>query len=251
MPNRPLIIAHRGASFDAPENTLAAFRLAFQQDADGIEGDFHLTADGHVVCFHDDTARRTANVDRRVAEMTLAELRALDVGRWKDERFAGERVATLAEVVAFLPPAKLLLIEVKCGVAIVPVLANALKPYRDRFANFRVMSFDANVVAAAKQAMPSLKTFWLTGWKRTGAGGITPTPADVVATLRTLNADGVDAAHELYALHPDLIPVVHAAGFEAHAWTVDDPGTARALVAAGVDSITTNRPDLIRERIGE
>ncbi|MDP6721144.1 MAG: glycerophosphodiester phosphodiesterase family protein, partial [Pirellulaceae bacterium] len=93
-----LIVAHRGASYDAPENTLAAFRLAWRQGADGIEGDFYLTKDGQIVCIHDADTKRTAGVSRQVAKSTLAELRELDVGRWKDEEFAGERMPTLQQV---------------------------------------------------------------------------------------------------------------------------------------------------------
>ena len=76
-----VIVAHRGASFDAPENTLAAFRLAWQQGADAIEGDFYLSKDNQIVCIHDADTKRTAVVSRQVAESTLAELRELDVGR--------------------------------------------------------------------------------------------------------------------------------------------------------------------------
>src|SRR3954447_2364486 len=88
---RPLIIGHRGASFDAPENTAAAFGLAFLQGADGIEADFHLSSDGEIVCIHDATTGRTAGVDLVVAETSLKELKRLDVGLWKGREFPGER----------------------------------------------------------------------------------------------------------------------------------------------------------------
>ena len=100
------IIAHRGASFDAPENTLAAFRLAWEQGADGIEGDFMLTADGQIVCFHDLDTQRVAGEMRVVKESTLAELQALDVGRWKGDRWRGERIASLDDVLAVIPQGK-------------------------------------------------------------------------------------------------------------------------------------------------
>ncbi len=83
------LIAHRGASHEAPENTVAAFRRAFDEGADGIEGDFRLTADGELVCLHDATTRRTAGVDLAVATATLATLRTLDVGAWRGEEWAG------------------------------------------------------------------------------------------------------------------------------------------------------------------
>src|SRR4051794_3938882 len=102
--SRVEVIAHRGASHDAPENTLAAIKLAWQQEADAAEFDLHLSRDGKLVVIHDADTRRVAGVDKRVAEQTLAELRRLDVGAWKGPRFAGERIATLEEVLATVPP---------------------------------------------------------------------------------------------------------------------------------------------------
>lgn len=86
----PVIVAHRGASHDAPENTLPAFELAWEQGADAIEGDFHLTRDGHIICLHDKDTKRTAGVKLVVKNSPLAELRKLDVGEWKDPRFKTE-----------------------------------------------------------------------------------------------------------------------------------------------------------------
>ncbi len=84
-----LIVGHRGASHAAPENTLAAFDLAWQEGADGAEGDFRLTRDGRIVCIHDEDTERTAGKKLVVATTTLAELQQLDVGSWKDPRYAG------------------------------------------------------------------------------------------------------------------------------------------------------------------
>jgi glycerophosphoryl diester phosphodiesterase len=102
----PAVIAHRGAADDAPENTLAAFMLAWQQGADGIEGDFHLTRDGKIVCIHDADITRTASLAGQVAEATLAELRQLDVGSWKGEQWRGARIPALDEVLATVPEGK-------------------------------------------------------------------------------------------------------------------------------------------------
>jgi glycerophosphoryl diester phosphodiesterase len=245
----PLLIAHRGASFDAPENTLAAFRLGLDQGADGVEGDFHVSTDRHIVCFHDSTTKRIAGVDYRVDQLTLAELRRLDIGAWKGPQFTGERVATLAEVLDLLPVGRKFFIEIKCGVEIVPLLADVLASRRDRLADLRFVCFDETVVAAVKLVLPTVKAYWLTGCKRQPDGTIGPAPTDVLATLRRLHADGVDAAHELYDFHPNLIAMLHDSGFEAHTWTVDAPNLARTLAAAGIDSITTNRPGFIRERL--
>src|SRR5512138_815337 len=89
---RPLVLGHRGASADAPENTLAAFRLALEQGADGVELDVWRCRTGEVVVLHDEDTRRVAGSPLRVREATLAELRALDVGAWKGPGFRGERI---------------------------------------------------------------------------------------------------------------------------------------------------------------
>ncbi len=120
------LIGHRGASFDAPENTLAAFRLAWEEGADGVEGDYRLTLDGEIVCLHDPTTRRTAGINLAVAKATLAQLRELDVGSWKGEQWAGEPIPTLREVIATVPPGKRLFIELKSGPEILLPLAAIL-----------------------------------------------------------------------------------------------------------------------------
>ena len=93
----PAIVAHRGASYDAPENTLSSVRLGWEQGADCVEIDVYLTKDDQIVAMHDKTTKRTAGKDWTVSERTLAELRTLEVGSWKDEKFRGEPVPTLAE----------------------------------------------------------------------------------------------------------------------------------------------------------
>src|SRR5262249_49337084 len=91
------IIPHRGASYVAPENTLCAIRAGWDEGADAVESDFRLTRDGQIVAIHDESTRRTAGVEGLVAQQTLAELQSLDVGQWKDVRYRGERIPTLAD----------------------------------------------------------------------------------------------------------------------------------------------------------
>src|SRR5258706_1541868 len=120
------IIGHRGASLDAPENPLAEVRLAWQQQADAVEVDVHLSRDGKIVVIHDPNTRKLAGVNRKVARQTLAELRALDVGRRRGAAWIGERIPTLEEVLAAVPRSKRLFIEIKCGPEIAPELSRVL-----------------------------------------------------------------------------------------------------------------------------
>ncbi|HZI31523.1 MAG TPA: glycerophosphodiester phosphodiesterase family protein, partial [Candidatus Binatia bacterium] len=120
------LIAHRGASYDAPENTLAAVNLAWQQNADAVEVDVHLSKDRKLVVIHDDNTRRTGGVDDKVSEQTLSKLRSLDVGCWKGKQWTGEKVPLLEEVLAAIPEGRRLFVELKCGSEGVRVFQQAL-----------------------------------------------------------------------------------------------------------------------------
>ncbi|WP_269083910.1 glycerophosphodiester phosphodiesterase family protein, partial [Thiobacillus denitrificans] len=176
------MIAHRGAAYDAPENTLTAFNLAWQQGVDGIEGDFHLTRDGKIVCIHDADTKRTAGQARKVAEATLAELRQLDVGSWKGAQWRGARIPTLDEVLATVPEGKQVFIEIKCGPEILPALKGALAGSRLPSGQAIVMSFDANVIAEAKRLLPQRKALWLTDFKADQKTGVRPSATEILQT---------------------------------------------------------------------
>jgi len=241
------IVAHRGASYDAPENTLAAFRLAWAQGADGIEGDFHLTKDGQIVCFHDATAKRLAGVDREISTMTFDEIRALDVGRWKGGKWAGARVPTLSEVLGTVPAGKYLLIEVKCGPEIVPQLTRELAVTRLAPDQTRVIAFDRNVVSAVKRDLPRLKAYWLVGYQQDEkTGQWSPGREEILATLAEIHADGLDTNGNRAVVDAAFAHALHAAGMELHVWTIDDGDDARYFQRLGARSITTNRPAFLR-----
>ena len=242
------IIAHRGASFEAPENTLSAFRLAWRRGADGVEGDFYLTRDGHIVTIHDGTTKRTAGVDLRVADSTLEKLRKLDVGAWKDSRYRGERIPTLAEVLATVPAGKQIFIEIKCGSEIVPRLVAALKASHLSTRQTVVIAFDEQVIRTVKERMPNLTALWLVGYKQDKATGRwSPTRETVLATLKRIHADGLDSQANRAVVDKPFVESLRAAGMQFHVWTIDDPAEARHFQRLGVESITTNRPVFIRQ----
>jgi glycerophosphoryl diester phosphodiesterase len=244
-PSAPLI-AHRGASHDAPENTLAAFNLAWERRADGIEGDFLLTGDGRIVCLHDKTTERTAGVDLAVAETSLAEMRRLDVGAWKDPAYAGERIPTLAEVLTTVPEGKLMYIEVKCGPEIVPALVRDVQEAPLAPEQVVIISFRESVIAAVKEALPAHRAFWLTGYEQDEqTGALTPTLDEILATLERCDADGL-GSHAAAHIDRAFVREVHDAGYEFHVWTVDEPAVAQRFLDLGAASITTNRPAYLR-----
>ncbi len=245
-----LIVAHRGASQAAPENTIAAFRQAWREGADVIEGDFHLTRDGQIVCIHDANTKRTAGANLKVADSTFAELSQLDVGRWKQAAFAGEKIPTLQQVLATVPMGKRIFIEIKGGPEIVPVLRKELANTKLSPSQIAVIAFQPEVIKASKTQLPHIKAYWLAGYKRNAAsrnrGAWEPGIESVLATLNRIKADGLDSQFDPDVLTAPFVKRLRDAGMEVHCWTVDDPFVANRLRALGVDSITTNRPELIR-----
>lgn len=244
------IVGHRGASHDAPENTVAAFRLALKQGADGFETDFHLSSDGQLACIHDPDTERVAGEKHVVKDTSLDALRKLDVGAWKDPKWHGEHISTFAEVLGEVPEGKLIYIELKTGPEIVkPLLvgldASSLKPEQTI-----VIAFDADTIAEVEKLRPELKTYWLVRYKQDDAGVWSPTAEEVISTLKRIKADGLDTQAETKVVDRVFVDKLRAAGpFDFQVWTVDDPKVARFYKNLGATGITTNRPGWLRKQL--
>ena len=240
---RPLVLGHRGASSDAPENTLAAFRLAIAQGADGVELDVRRCATGEVVVIHDADAGRTAGAPLRVAETPLATLRALDAGGWKGERFRGERIPLLDEVLEELPGATVN-VELKGEGGDLRLAASAAAVIRRAGAADRVVvsSFEARLLAAFRAAAPEVARGFLFDGR----------------CLWRLRASAAVAALRPSAVHPEASLVTPArarrwlrAGLSVNVWTVDEVALAARLAAVGVSAIITNVPAVLRAALAD
>jgi glycerophosphoryl diester phosphodiesterase len=236
------IIAHRGASYDAPENTLAAVRLAWEQGADAVEVDVHLSRDNRVIVIHDADTKRIAGVKRLVRNLTLAELQKLDCGRWKSSKYAGERLAPLEDVIATIPPGKRMLVEIKAGPEIVPHFPRVPT-------NVAPISFDLETIAMIKKMRPDLDCYWVVGWRRDWKrGGWLPKPARMIEQALANNLDGLDVGAN-GPVTATFVKKAKAAGLGVYVWTVDSLAKARQLRAAGVDGIATNRPGWLKGQL--
>ncbi len=245
------VIAHRGSSGAAPENTIAAVRLALAHRSDVVENDIQRTRDGELVIMHDTTLARTTDVEEvfparapwNVADFTLAEIKQLDAGSWFAPEFAGERVPTLAEWGAAVGRSADMLLEPKSPhlypgieqdldkeLRSVPVLAQALKA--DRVV---VQSFDHPWLRAYADLAPDVRVGLLYGSR--------PSPVDVAAAATW--ADQVNPA--LGAIDEATVDQVHASGLEIHVWTVNDGAGMRRAVRWGVDGVITNSPQVLRD----
>lgn len=159
--NRPWVIAHRGATLEAPENTLAAFRWAIALGADLIELDVHQTADGHPVVIHDETVDRTTNGSGLVRDMTLREVRGLDAGSWLGVDFSGERVPTLSEVLELTAGQIGLAIEIKAGSSRYPDIEASIVQrlqQAERLDDIIIISGDCQAIKAIRRLESRLAT---------------------------------------------------------------------------------------------
>lgn len=239
--NPPEIIAHRGESADAPENTLAAFRLAWERKVPAIELDVRLTKDQKLVVIHDPDTERTAGVRKVIKDSTWDELKRLGVGAWKHPKFKNEKLCLLEDALATIPDGGRCFIELKTGPEVTPALVRAIDASGKSDAQLRVISFHPDTLEAVKRALPRVPTYLLVSFKRDErTQKWTPTIEEIIAVARRINADGVNLSHQ-GPIDESLVRKVRDANLRLYFWTVDDEPTARKLAALGADGITTNR----------
>jgi glycerophosphoryl diester phosphodiesterase len=235
-PTGPLIFAHRGASAYAPENTLAAFKLALEQGADGIELDAKLSADGEIVVIHDQTVDRTTPGKGRVNQLTLAELKRLEAGRWKGEAFSGEKIPTLAEV--FATVGGKLKINVELTNYATPedgLPEKALALVRDFHLEDSVLfsSFLLSNLAAVRQVWPEAPVGILTHPGIKGLRNRSKFSREISPDY--LHPYFLDVSQQLVTREKD-------AGRVLNVWTVNSRGAMRTLIRFGVAGIITDDP---------
>jgi glycerophosphoryl diester phosphodiesterase len=235
-----LVIAHRGASAYAPENTMPAFELAVRQGADMIELDVQRSADGILVIFHDDTTERWDGRKRLTSACSLAELQAIDIG--------GARLATLAETCAFARERGVRLnVEIK-GLGIGADVARLLRAEHVEELEL-ISSFEVGALREIAAASPHLPRAYLMG-NDTYRPDVRLREAWPFLALRSVGAVAWHPTYQLPLL-AWLIARVRRAGYQINVWTVDDVAVMRRLIALGVDGIITNTPDVLRNMIRE
>jgi glycerophosphoryl diester phosphodiesterase len=245
------VVAHRGSSGAAPENTLAAVRLALKQGSDTVENDIQRTADGELVIMHDTTLRRTTDVEEvfpdrapwQVGDFTLAEIKRLDAGSWFAPEFAGERVPTLAEWVNAVGGRAGMLLEPKA-----PELYPGIEVDLDK--ELRSLPAFNAAVRAGRVQVQSFNHPWL----RTYADLAPDVPVGLLFGTRPTAADIAGAATWADAVNPALgaideatVDAVHAEGLSIEVWTVNAGQDMRRAIRWGVDGVITNYPQVLRD----
>ncbi len=238
---KPWVIAHRGASAYAPENTMAAYRRAVEMGASFIETDLHLTRDARLVAIHDASVDRTTNGQGLVKEHTLTELRKLDAGSWFDPKFAGERIPTLEEIIAFARQADVVFyLEVKSESSwgVEHALVGALRHVHE-VARAAILSFDLHALATVRKQEPTLI-----------CGFLFDKPLEnAVADAARVGARQIAPHHKL--LTKELVDAAHRSYIQVVTWTVNDPEEMKAALATGVNGVMTDYPDRLAKVIAE
>jgi glycerophosphoryl diester phosphodiesterase len=241
---RPIVIAHRGDKSFAPENTLAAFKLAAEKGADAIEFDVKLTADGQVIVLHDQKVDRTTNGTGNVSRLTSAALQELDAGAWFSEQFRGERIPKLEEV--FETVGKRLYLNVELTnyatpgdnlvVKVVELVKKQKLQDRTLFSSFFIRNLKMArtllpEVPRGLLTMPGLLGFWgrTFGWR-----------ADYFALHPALSD-----------MNPGLVQRVHAKGKRVHVWTVNSEEDMKRMIGLEIDAIFTDDPGLALHLLGK
>ena len=234
------LIAHRGESKDAPENTLPAYRMAVDRGF-GFECDIYLSSDKRVFSFHDTNLKRTTGVDMPCTKASWVDLVSkVDAGAWKGEQWKGTRPALLEEILELARDGRQIYIEVKGDATdIVPYIKEILAKQKTATPkNVLFITFSKNICRAIKAQMPEYRVYWLTGAVNRQKQPISA--EEIVATLKELGVDGVDQHFKPDVVTADYIAAIRSAGFEYHSWTIDTLDNACLAFSRGAQTVTTN-----------
>jgi glycerophosphoryl diester phosphodiesterase len=240
----PLVLGHRGASYDAPENTIAAFTLARQQGADGVELDTMLTRDGVPIVIHDFTLDKTTNGSGLVKEHDLRAIKLLDAGSHYDFQFRNERVPTLDEAFEALGRELIINVELKT------------RAWRADGLELAVLNVIRRHNAANRVIVSSFNPFALRRFRALAPHipiGYLYAPDEPIYLRYGWFMIGLphEARHPHHSLVDErFMAWARSAKYRVHVWTVDDPQRIRQLRDLGVDAVITNRPDVALEALG-
>jgi glycerophosphoryl diester phosphodiesterase len=235
-----IYVAHRGASYLAPENTVASIQLAWELDAPAAECDIMLTADQQVILFHDKKGKRLTGHNFVVNEMKYDEIKDYPIllKETNLEKYEGETIPLLSEVLSTIPTGKTLVIEIKTGPEILPFMQEVISQHW-KTGNLAFIAFDLETILKTKKLYPEIPCYYLSAF-----GFDIKKKFDVIAES---NLDGVNLRHKI--IDEALVQKFRAVNKDMWCWTVDEPEDARKVIDAGVSAITTNRPKWLSEKM--
>jgi len=243
------IIAHRGASFDAPENTLASVNLAWEQHIDYVEVDVKLTKDNVIVVFHDETTMRYNQVDTLVNQYNFEELLAIDVGIFKGEQWKNECIPTLEQVLKTIPVNGTLVVELKDGPEIENALITLEKQYTKIWQQLEFIAFNYETICMVKKLFPNNKCLWLLDldYDLETSKNI-PSNKEIIRKVKQYHLDGIDVFAGEVA-NESFFKTMHKENFEVYLWTINKLEHAKRYLPFLPDGITTDRPKWLKAQL--
>jgi glycerophosphoryl diester phosphodiesterase len=241
--NVPFIVGHRGASGDAPENTLASFSLAIEMGANAVEFDIHQTSDGKIVVIHDEELKRTTDGEGMVMSKPLDEIKKLDAGSWYGKEFTGESVPTLEEALSHICSRAIALVEVKHSSYFYPNIeeniVNAVSGKQEWMRRAIFISFDPSILVRLKELNNKITLGLLT---------LDP-PEEYIEIAEDFGASAIFPRWE--KMKPDSVKLVHEGGFTVHPWVMDRDEDVMKVLEMQPDSLSSNFPDRLKDIIGK
>lgn len=241
-------VAHRGASFLAPENTLEAFRIAISAGANGAECDVYKTADNVLVLSHDKSTRRTGKENLDITKSNFDELRKLDAGSWKGKQFKNEKIPSFDEYLDLLKGTSCSpIVEIKME-KIEDLVLDTIRKH-DMISDTVIIAFSESVVKRVRGLEPNICVAWLYGESLSGKGNAEDNAERLAEFLlkksRELDTNILDLQHSM--LSKKLIAKLKESDIHVWCWTVNSIERMETLLDWGVESITTDRPELLSE----
>lgn len=245
------IIAHRGESFEAPENSLSAIHLAWERGAKAVEIDVHLTEDQEIVVIHDDHTGRVGDKKLFIKKSQLHEIKRVQLDLKNEKAIKGERIPTLHEVLETVPLDGKLIIEIKCGDEIIQPLVALLKSTKLKNHQIEMISFNIEVLTSIKKQLPHHKALWLLDldyyWPH---WLLNIKPQKIIKKIQKHGLDGVNVwAGKV--INASFVNAFKEESLLFYVWTVNEVQKAQILLDYGLDAITTDRAEWLNKQLME
>ena len=241
-------IAHRGESFWAPENTLAAINLAWVNNADGVEIDVRLSKDNKIVVIHDANTKRVSGKSGRVKSLSLDSLKKLDVGIWKEKKWLNERVPNLEEVFRTVPHGKFIMVEIKCSVTILPILKKLIQKSSIKNSQIKLAGFGLKKMSLVKKALPKLEVYRIKRVDRENIILNSYRLNRLIKSSKKNNLDGVSLSYSRW-LDKKKIERIKSSGLKVYVWTVDSQSKALRLINSRINGIISNKSTWLKDKL--
>jgi len=246
---KQLIIAHRGESFIAPENTLSSINLAWENGVEAVEIDVHLSKDNQIVVIHDSNTWRVSRKFKWISNTELKELKRIDIGKRKNSKFKGEKIPTLHEVLSTVPKGRKIIIEIKSSRKIIPYLKAVISTSTLQTDQVEFISFNLKTLIEVRKQLSQYSIFWIREldyyWIRKI---FRPSINRIISKTVKYNLNGLD----LWAgqmLNEDVVMKIKSADLKLYTWTINKSSKAKSLFDMGVDGITTDRAGWIKDQL--